>query len=58
VTREFKDAVYEIEVKNPSHVCKGVRSVTVDGEGIAGNVVPALEDGRTHHVEVIMGQEG
>jgi len=55
VTREFRNAVYAIEVHNPAHVCKGVKSVTVDGQAIAGNVVPVFADGQTHRVEVIMG---
>jgi cellobiose phosphorylase len=55
VTRAFRNAVYEIEVKNPDHVCKGVRSVAVDGSEIGANVVPVFDDGRTHRVEVIMG---
>ncbi len=45
VTREFRNAVYQIEVQNPGHVCKGVRSVVVDGKEIEGNVIPAFADG-------------
>ena len=55
VTREFRGAVYQIEIKNPDHVCKGVKSVKVDGKEVAGNVVPVLGDGKNHRVEVIMG---
>ena len=55
-TRKFRGAVYQIEVHNPDGVCKGVRSVTVDGHEIQGNVVPLLKGGRTHHIQVIMGQ--
>jgi cellobiose phosphorylase len=58
VTREFRNAVYQIEVKNPDHVCKGVRAVQVDGKEIAGNVVPIFGDDRTHQVEVIIGEKG
>ena len=54
VRREFRNAVYQIVVKNPQHVSKGVRSVTLDGEGLEGNVVPVLGDGGTHRVEVTM----
>jgi len=57
VTRGFRNAVYQIEVKNPDHVCKGMKSVKVDGKEIAGNVVPVFGDGKTHQVEVIMGEE-
>ncbi len=55
VRREFRGAVYEIHVENPDHVCKGVRSVQVDGQPIAGDVVPAFGDGRTHEVRVALG---
>jgi cellobiose phosphorylase len=57
VTREFRNAVYQIEVKNPDHVCKGVKSVQVDGKEIAGNVMPVFGDCKTHQVEVTMGEE-
>ena len=55
VTRRFRGATYHIEVKNPSHVSKGVKSVLVDGQEIAGRVVPAFDDGGEHRVEVTMG---
>ena len=54
-TRQFRGATYDITVKNPDHVCKGVKSVTVDGNAIEGNVLPAFGDGKHHAVEVIMG---
>jgi cellobiose phosphorylase len=55
VTREFRGAIYRIEVGNPDHVCKGVKSIEVDGKEIGGNVVPVLGDGGVHRVEVLMG---
>ena len=55
VTREFRGAVYHIEVENPDHVCKGVKSVWVDGQQIEGNVVPVFEQGETHQIKVLMG---
>jgi len=57
VTREFRGAVYQVVVRNPDHVCKGVKSVKVDGKEVAGNVVPVFEDGKTHRVEVIIGED-
>ena len=53
--REFRGATYDINVTNPDHVCKGIKSVTVDGNAIEGNVLPAFGDGKTHTVEVVMG---
>lgn len=55
VTREFRGAVYEISVSNPDHVSKGVKSVTVDGQLITGNLVPVFADNQTHNVEVVLG---
>lgn len=54
VTRKFRGATYSIEIKNPNGVCKGVTSVTVDGNQIDGTTIPALENGE-HKVVVIMG---
>jgi cellobiose phosphorylase len=53
-SRKFRGATYEITVKNPDHVCKGVKSMTVDGKAVDGNVIPAM-DGGVHTVEVVMG---
>lgn len=53
--REFRNARYEIEVQNPSGVCKGVKSMLVDGKSIAGNVLPLFDDGRTHKVQIVLG---
>ncbi|MFW6245166.1 MAG: GH36-type glycosyl hydrolase domain-containing protein, partial [Fibrobacterota bacterium] len=55
VTRKFRGATYKITVKNPSHVCKGVKSLTVDNEKVEGNTVPVFTDGKEHIVEVVMG---
>ncbi|MCI6034875.1 MAG: glycosyl transferase [Firmicutes bacterium] len=54
-TRQFRGATYDIKVSNPSHINKGIKSVTVDGNAIEGNVIPAFGDGKTHTVEVVMG---
>ena len=55
VTRGFRGDVYNIEIKNPDGVCKGIKSVTVDGKKIEGNIITPLKDGKEHNVEVIMG---
>ena len=54
-TRQFRGATYDIKVTNPDHVNKGIKSVTVDGNAIEGNVLPVFGDGKTHAVEVVMG---
>lgn len=54
-TRQYRGATYNITVKNPEHVCKGVKSVTVDGKAVEGNVLPVAAAGSTVNVEVVMG---
>ena len=53
--RKFRNSFYEIKVKNPDHISKGIAYLIVDGERIDGKIVPAFNDGKTHQVEVIMG---
>ena len=53
-TRQFRGATYNITVKNPNHVCKGVKAMTVDGKAVEGNVIPVC-DGGEHTVEVVLG---
>ncbi len=55
VTRKFRGATLKISVQNPSHVCKGVKSLIVDGKQIDGNIVPVFTDGKEHEIKVIMG---
>ena len=55
ISRKFRGALYEIEVKNPNGVSKGVKEVIVDGHSQTSNVIPLFEDGEEHAVIVIMG---
>ncbi len=55
VRRRFRHAVYHIVVRNPHHVHRGVRAVWLDGKPLEGPLIPALQDGQVHHVEVVMG---
>jgi cellobiose phosphorylase len=45
--RRFRDQTVHIEVRNPAGVCSGVKSLTVDGRSVPGNLVPVdkLKDG-------------
>ena len=52
VRRKFRGADYEIHICNPDGNNKGVKSVTVDGNTLDGNVIPFSEG--THKVEVLM----
>ncbi|WP_430813684.1 GH36-type glycosyl hydrolase domain-containing protein [Carboxylicivirga sp. RSCT41] len=54
VKRLFRGVEYDITVKNPDGVSKGVATIEVNGEKIEGNVIPLLNDG-SHKVVVTMG---
>ncbi len=54
VSRTFRGAVYNVTIENPNHISKGVKSVTVDGKAIDGNILPVFTSG-THEVAVVMG---
>ncbi len=55
LTRKFRGNTYNITVNNPEHISKGVKSVTVDGVRINGNILPVFEKDTVHEVEVVMG---
>lgn len=54
-TRKYRNAVYKITVLNPEGVCKGVRSIEVDGASIDGDIIPVFDDGKIHEIVAVMG---
>jgi cellobiose phosphorylase len=54
--RRFRGVEYQIEVRNPSRVCKGVKSLTVDGKNIPGNVIPLVSGQGVVKVEITLEQ--
>lgn len=54
VRREWRGAIYDIKVKNPDGVEKGVKSITVNGEPVDGQI-PRQAIGTTNTVLVTMG---
>jgi cellobiose phosphorylase len=40
VKRTFRGTVYDITIKNPSNAQKGIKKLIVDGQEIAGNIIP------------------
>jgi cellobiose phosphorylase len=53
--RVYRGATYHIEVRNPSHVNRGVKRLTLDGKEIVGNVLPLLPPGATGTVIAELG---
>ncbi len=45
ITRSFRGATYHIKVQNPDGHQKGVKSLTVDGTAIEGNLIPPAPAG-------------
>ncbi len=56
MTRQWRGAVYEIEVVNPDGVMKGIKELYLDGEKVES--IPVAEKGTVHHVKAMMGKEG
>jgi cyclic beta-1,2-glucan synthetase len=46
---------YVITVTNPEHYCRGVASAVLDGAVTTPAAIPLVEDGRVHHVRIVMG---
>lgn len=53
--RRFRGKKIHIEVKNPSGVQKGIRELTLNGEKLSGNLVPASKLKDENFVIAVMG---
>ena len=51
----FLGTRYEINVSNPQRRCRGVVRVELDGLAVNREAIPLVDDGRVHHVRVLMG---
>jgi cellobiose phosphorylase len=54
ITRTFRGARYHVTIENPEGKQTGVRSITLDGKPVEGNILPILDDGELHEVKVRM----
>lgn len=54
VTRKFRDATYLIDIKNTG-VNRGVKSITVNGKALSGNIIPLQPAGSVNKIEVVLG---
>jgi cellobiose phosphorylase len=54
-TRKFRGKTYNITIKNPDGVSKGVKSLLVDGKPVEGSLVPIEMGGDVVAVEVTLG---
>jgi cyclic beta-1,2-glucan synthetase len=56
ITWQFLDSRYEIMVSNPTRqCCRGIATATLDGARVDPAAIPLVNDGRTHDVQIVMG---
>lgn len=55
VDRRFRGTNYHITVLNPDHAEKGIRSLTVDGRAVDGNIIPYEPGKKECTVVAVMG---
>jgi len=53
--RTFRGSTFYITVKNPKSVTKGIKSLTINGKEIKGNIVPVPQNKGTYTISAIMG---
>jgi len=56
LTFRHRSATYLIAVDNSAGTGRGVRSIELDGQGLANHTVPLSDDGKTHSVRVRLGE--
>lgn len=54
-TRRFRGRTVRIDVQNPDGVRSGVKTLTLNGETLAGNLIPVDRLGDNNEVEVVLG---
>jgi cyclic beta-1,2-glucan synthetase len=57
ITWQFQDSRYEITVSNPARRCRGVATATLDGVCVDAARMPLVNDGRTHDVQIVLGDQ-
>ena len=55
ITWSLGTTCYDILVRNPDRVCRGVATATMDGVAVDACRIPILGDGRTHVVAITLG---
>ena len=55
ITRHYRGADIHIDIQNPEHVEKGIRSMKIDGKPVPGNYIHPDGKKKEYHVTVLMG---
>lgn len=53
VTREWRGAVFDIQVENPNSVMKGVKNILLDGREVTK--IPVQQPKTKHNIKIVMG---
>jgi cyclic beta-1,2-glucan synthetase len=54
--RRAHESLYTIDVANPDSVCRGIKSLQMDGKALApGEAIALVDDGAEHSVRVVLG---
>jgi cyclic beta-1,2-glucan synthetase len=56
VDYRFGNTLYKISVENPEGIHRGIRQVLLDGNSVPNSLIPLVEDGQAHELNVLMGQ--
>jgi cyclic beta-1,2-glucan synthetase len=57
ISWRFGESRYEITVFNPNRKCRGVAAATLDGTIVNAAAIPLVNDGRSHDVRIVLGDE-
>jgi cyclic beta-1,2-glucan synthetase len=57
ISWRFGESQYEITVSNPNRQCRGVAAATLDGTIVNAAAIPLVNDGRSHDVRIVLGDE-
>ena len=58
ISFRYRSARYEISVENPLRVCRGILATKLDGKlqtGSKRSLVPLVDDGAVHRVQIVLG---
>ena len=55
ITFRHRTATYHLVVRNPRHVERGVKTISVDGKLESNRSIALVDDGRQHEIEVELG---
>jgi cyclic beta-1,2-glucan synthetase len=57
ITWRYGSTRYEIFVANPDHRCRGIAQAELDGEAVDPAIIPLVDNGATHLVRVVLGEQ-